>query len=453
MFEITRPPSPSLVPSSVLVHGRPQNKLGASDDTHAARMWLAEQTNPETRRQYELHAKRLIAWLESVQLTLDSCTFVDMSSYLNQLDNPTALTTHIERCVPLTEQAKYRRLFASRSELASNPKTPRKLSGASLRALPKSKPLARAARARKILLSMIRWLQENGYIATFAMPRPQLPNATEISDSAEAATNQASMARKASQDTDMIDLWRAQIRSRLLTEAQWAIIDHTIDRLDWTDATFARCRLVATWLRESGVRRAELAAARFEHMEWVLHEDSGTHFWLWKVIGKGDKIRYVPLTPAMMDSYKRFRLSMYLPYFEHDAFLAPDPSAFIFSDLGTIKHKLNAKRKPKAQTIPGDKPALSQRDENRPPSGTMIYNDICRLADLASKCNPPVVDERIAKLSPHWFRHRRAHDLLKKLHITKVAQYLGHASIETTKIYGFSEEVQLGHEVLNASLP
>ncbi len=447
MLEISQIHTSSLVPAMQGAQGPSRNKLGATSDTHAAEMWLAQQQKPETRRQYTLHALRLIAWLQSVQLTLDSCTFADMSSYLKQLDDPQALSAHIEVNVPLPDQAKFRRLFASRTELSQIPQGTAKPRKRSPRALPSAKPLARATRARKVLLSMIRWLQENGYIATFAMPRPQLPEVPPKTANSETAPKQTAETVLTAEVTATIEVRREQIRSRLLSEGQWGIVDQTIAQLDWKDPTLARCRVVATWLRESGVRRSELAGAKFEHMEWVRHDDSGTHFWLWKVIGKGDKTRYVPLSPAMLDAYKRYRLSQYLPYFEHDAFLAEDPSAFIFYDVRSSK-RMTMDQPPTGVL----KPRRTQT-MNRPLSGTMIYNDICRLARLASQRNPPLVDERIAKLSPHWFRHRRAHDLLKKLHITKVAQYLGHASIETTKVYSFSEEVQLGHEVLNASLP
>lgn len=453
VLEISVIPSQPRATTNVTAQEVLKNKLGATSDTQAVEMWLAQQKKPETRRQYELHARRLIAWLQTIDRTLDSCTFMDMSTYLNQLDDPAALSAHIERYVPLPDQENYRRLFASRSELLSNARTSRKSAKHSLRALPRSKPLARAARARKILLSMIRWLQESGYIGTFAMPRPQLPTATQKNDQSEPATTRGASTATVPDDKVSFELRREQIRSRLLSDAQWATVDQTIERLDWTDVTLARCRLVATWLRESGVRRAELAGARFEHMEWVQHLESGTRFWLWKVIGKGDKVRHVPLTSAMMDSYKRYRLAHGLPYFEHDAFLAANPSSFIFFDRKAVERRLKANRRPNNQAEPVEDATQGVMYENSPLPGTTIYRDVCRLAHLASTSNPPLVDERIAKLSPHWFRHRRANDLLKKLHITKVAQYLGHASIETTKVYSFSEEVQLGHEILSAFAP
>lgn len=426
-----------------------RNKLGATSDTHAVAMWLAQQKKPETRRQYELHARRLLAWLQTIDRSLDSCTFMDMSTYLEQLDNSAALSAHIARYVPFPDQVKYRRLFASKSDLVSSARTSRKPKKPSLRTLPSSKPLARAFRARKILVSMFRWLQESGYISTFAMPRPQLPTTTQKNIQSEPATTQSRSTATVPDDTVTLDLRREQIRSRLLSDAQWATVDQAIEKLDWTVVSLARCRLVATWLRESGVRRAELAGARYEHMEWVQHPKSGTRFWLWKVIGKGDKVRHVPLTPAMMDSYKRYRLAHGLPYFEHDAFLAVNPTSFIFVDRDAVNRSQSEKRRVNNKAEPVEDTTQGSTREHSPLTGATIYRDVCRLAHLAATSNPPKIDERIAKLSPHWFRHRRAHDLLKKHHITKVAQYLGHASIETTKVYSFSEEVQLGHEILN----
>lgn len=65
---------------------------------------------------------------------------------------------------------------------------------------------------------------------------------------------------------------------------------------------------------------------------------------------------------------------------------------------------------------------------------------------------PTDVDRiRVGALSHHWFRHRRAMELTKRLTITQVAQYLDHASIETTKAYVFDDELDLARTVLNTS--
>jgi site-specific recombinase XerD len=86
-------------------------------------------------------------------------------------------------------------------------------------------------------------------------------------------------------------------------------------------------------------------------------------------------------------------------------------------------------------------------------SATSVYNDIKALATAAALMGATDADRaRVAALSPHWFRHRRASQLSKRLTPVHVAQYLGHTSIENTKAYSFYDDVDLARVVLAAAL-
>lgn len=401
-------PRASATPTTV--NAAAHNKLGVTTDAEAIQRWLSEYRTG-TRREYARHAHRLLAWLESVQLGLDTCTFSDLGAYFDQLDDPALLKAHIDRFVPLETQAAFSELFAVTS--ATTPK--------------------RAARSRKILVAMYRWLQISGYVTTIAIPKVHAPD---------------------DGDANRIEITRKQLGSRVLADHQWAIVDDTIEKLDWLDEKQSRCRAIAVWLRESGARKHELAAGRLDAMQRHSGTDGRPPVWLWEILGKGKKTRRIPVTPAMIDAYKRYRLSRGIAFFDHDPFLVPNVSEAdlkrgVEPDTNLFYGVYGAKTKDEASAL-----AVKQhrpRGGVRSVSTTTVYNDIRALAVAASRrCNAQADRDRVAKLTPHWFRHRRALELSRRLNLLQVAQYLGHSSIDTTKAYSLSDEVALARAVLAA---
>ena len=404
-------------PTSTDVTNYPaRNKLGATSDSHAVELWLNEHT-VGTRREYARHSRRLLAWLDSVQLSLNTCTYEHLRKYFDQLDNPILLQEHIQRFIALEHQADFSRLFS--------------VGGIDAIATP-----YRAARSRKIIVALFRWLQLSGYVSTIAIPKVKA-----IDKSGE----------EIDEPTDRTEKQREQLAMRVLADHQWAIVDSAIQQLDWQRESQSRCRAIAIWLRESGVRRQELATARLGAMQRHADATDAPPVWLWRIVGKGKKVRYVAVTPLMIDAFKRYRLAQGIAFFEDDPFLVPRvlgdgekrrPDTFLFYGVYGASTAEDAFSLVVRQH--------RRRSGARSISSTTIYNDIKSLAAAAAAmCNTETDRARVGQLTPHWFRHRRALELTKRLSLVQVAQYLGHASIETTRAYSFEEEVDLARAILN----
>ena len=403
-------------PSTAVTDYAARNKLGATNDAHAVELWLSERTLG-TRREYARHSRRLLAWLDSVQLSLNTCTYEHLRKYFDQLDDPTLLQEHIRRFVTLERQADFSRLFSVGGDEATA--TPH-----------------RAARSRKIIVALFRWLQLSGYVSTIAIPKVKA-----IDNSGEEIDD----------PSDRTEKQREQLAMRVLADHQWAIVDSAIQQLDWQRESQSRCRAIAIWLSESGVRRQELATARLGAMQRHVDATDATPVWLWRIVGKGKKVRYVVVTPAMIDSFKRYRLAQGIPFFEDDPFLVPgalggdknyQPYTFLFYGVYGASTEDDAASLVVKQH--------RRRSGARSISSTTIYNDVKSLAAAAATmCQTETDRARVSQLSPHWFRHRRALELTKRLSLVQVAQYLGHASIETTRAYSFEEEVDLARAILN----
>ena len=119
--------------------------------------------------------------------------------------------------------------------------------------------------------------------------------------------------------------------------------------------------------------------------------------------GKGSKTRVVPLMPRTVEHYSR-----YLSCFHKDACMTD--TDFIFYTV--IHHKRNA--------MSPDTPALFMRQ----------YGNSARL-----ECR-----EFPARMHPHVLRHTRAIHLYRNgVPLELLSQFLGHSSVETTRIYAFAD--------------
>lgn len=410
-------PSRERPTSTGIADSAAHNKLGAINDAHAVVMWLSERA-VGTRREYERHSRRLLAWLESVHLSLNTCTYEHLRKYFDQLDDLTLLQEHISRFIAREKQAHFSRLFG--------------IKGGGVIETPH-----RAARSREVIVALFRWLQTSGYVSKIAIPKVQA-----IDNSSGDAAD----------PTERTEKRREQLAMRVLADHQWAIVDLAINTLDWENELQSRCRAVAMWLRESGARRQELATARLSAMQRHSDATDKPPIWLWRIVGKGKKVRYVAVTPLMIDSFKRYRLAQGIPFFEDDPFLVPlapgdiathQPDTFLFYGL------YGASTDEDASTLVVQQ--HRRRSGARSISSTTIYNDIKSLAiAAAAMCKTETDRARVTLLTPHWFRHRRALELTKKrVSLVQVAQYLGHARVETTKAYSFEEEVDLARMILD----
>lgn len=146
------------------------------------------------------------------------------------------------------------------------------------------------------------------------------------------------------------------------------------------------CRLIVSLLHAAGLRRAELAALDSRNLDTSRN--------ILKVRGKGDKMRDVPMVPALITELERYQRAV-------EAFFGGAPAA-------------------------GD-PLL------RTPSGRRLYPVYI---DRAVKAELGGVPGITGRKSPHVLRHTLATELLNDgSDLNAIKELLGHSSLAATQVY------------------
>lgn len=145
-------------------------------------------------------------------------------------------------------------------------------------------------------------------------------------------------------------------------------------------------RLIVSFLHGTGLRRAELASLDVRSIDFSRN--------VLRVIGKGDKMREVPLVPALVQETERYLQAA-------EAFFGGVPAA-------------------------GD-PLL------RTPSGRRLYPVYI---DRAVKHELGAVPDITGRKSPHVLRHTLATELLNDgSDLNSIKELLGHSSLAATQVY------------------
>ena len=145
-------------------------------------------------------------------------------------------------------------------------------------------------------------------------------------------------------------------------------------------------RLVVSFLHGTGLRRAELASLDVQSLDFERN--------ILKVKGKGDKMRDVPLVPAVVRETERYLEAA-------EVYFGGRPAA-------------------------GD-PLL------RTPSGRRLYPDYI---DRAVKAELGSVPDITGRKSPHVLRHTLATELLNEgSDLNSIKELLGHSSLAATQVY------------------
>ena len=221
---------------------------------------------------------------------------------------------------------------------------------------------------------------------------------------------------------------------RSFSLAQWTFIDGQLAMLPNTSAnqrlTFGLHLLYAT-----GLRLSEVVAATVDDLQWVEYPADAAggepmQGWLLRVVGKGQKLREVPLPVAVVGELARYLVSRGL-----DA----DPE-----DIGNQGAFVLGKASDAAQRAPGLR-AGQAFDARHGIAATTFYDQIkAFFADCASVLRgqgDAKGAERFAKASTHWMRHSHAsHAIAAGMPIEIAQQNLGHASLATTTVYVTTEQ-------------
>jgi site-specific recombinase XerD len=221
---------------------------------------------------------------------------------------------------------------------------------------------------------------------------------------------------------------------RSFSLAQWQFIDAQLKGLSATSAN-QRLGFGLHLLYATGLRLSEVVAATVDDLQWVEYppdasDDQPMQGWLLRVIGKGQRLREVPLPADVVSELNRYLASRGLASHPHD--------------IGNQGAFLLGKASDAAERAPG----LSTGQTIDPRQGiaaTTFYDQIKAFfahcaAVLRGQGDAKGV-ERFYKASTHWMRHSHAsHAIAAGMPIEIAQQNLGHASLATTTVYVTTEK-------------
>ena len=221
--------------------------------------------------------------------------------------------------------------------------------------------------------------------------------------------------------------------SRSFTQTQWRFIEQESDtRADVGERSLLALRLglALELLYGTGLRREEAVAARLDDLHFMRYpaeDGDAIEGWTLKVVGKGGRLREVPVPDSVMDRLKVYLAARGLPP-------APgDPS-----NQGV--HLLGWHAELEAD--------LLQEDADDPRKGILAGTLYTQLKRFFGRCGRKLRDagdipaaERFEKASTHWLRHTHAsHAIAAGVPVQIEQQNLGHMSLDTTTVYVTTED-------------
>ena len=347
--------------------------LSARTDYDAIQAWLRAKRSPHTVRAYRKEAERFLLWAILVKRKpVSSMTVEDCEDYRDFLADPQPKTLWCgqrgrERWGPLW------RPFNGPLDAASE------------------------RHAVVILRTLYGWLASQGYLVgnPWAGVTPRQASAPAIQS------------------------------GRAFTRRQWLLIGEQLKQLADTGAN-RRLGVVLTILYATGMRREELVTRKVSDLSWQAFDD-GTGGWMLSVLGKGMKLREVPVPDAIMKAIQGYLASRGLPT---DPQQPANRNAFL---IGRIDDA--------ARRIPGKEHGFEAKDGIA--AGT-VYDQLKGfLAACADRIHvsSPADSDRLRIASTHWLRHTHgSHAIAAGVPADVVQANLGHASIATTGIYITTEK-------------
>lgn len=361
--------------------------VGADTDLEAIHAWLRSKRSTNTVRAYRKEAERFLLWAILVKKKpLSSMTVEDCEDYRDFLADPQPASVWCgqrgrERWGPLWR--------------------------------PFNGPLdANSERhALAVLKSLYGWLASQGYL----IGNPWAGVASRLSSSPRIQAGRA------------------------FTKKQWLFIGNQVKDLPDTGAN-RRLGLVLALLYVTGLRRDELVRAQVDDLQWQAFDD-GTGGWMLNVVGKGMKLREVPVPDPIME--------MIRDYLRRRG-LSDEPS-----HPGNRGAALVGRIDDALERVPGADRQFDPRDGIA--AGTLydiLKRFFAQCSDRLARTSATDAD-RLRQASTHWLRHTHgSHAIAAGVPIDVVRDNLGHASISTTGIYVSGEKRRRHAEVSRmTSLP
>ncbi len=220
---------------------------------------------------------------------------------------------------------------------------------------------------------------------------------------------------------------------RSFTIVQWGFIESRLRKLPESSAS-TRLRFALHLLYATGLRLSEVVAATVGDLRWVEYpadasDDEPLEGWMLRVVGKGQKVREVPVPTGVVT--------------ELVAYLAARGLAPKVDDIGNQGAFLLGK----ASDVAVRAPALAahlQADPGEGISASTFYDQVktffARCAEVLRGEGDAKGAARFVNASTHWLRHSHAsHAIAAGMPIEIAQQNLGHASLATTTVYVTSE--------------
>ncbi|MBY4898627.1 tyrosine-type recombinase/integrase [Cupriavidus sp. AU9028] len=219
---------------------------------------------------------------------------------------------------------------------------------------------------------------------------------------------------------------------RSFTAQQWEFLCGRLAALPPTSAN-DRLRLALPLLYATGLRLSEVVAATTDHLDWEsLPDPDGkgrVEGWWLEVLGKGNKLRRVPVPPTVMrqlDAYLGTR-----------GFTSDSINGRLPRGVALLGHALDVDtRVAWVRRVPAD-----------PAAPISVHTLADQLKAFFRAAAAEVQDERdaqrLAAASTHWLRHTHiSHALAAGAPLEVVQQNAGHASLDTTTRYVTTEKAR-----------
>ena len=341
-------------------------QISVSNDLEAIKSWLSNSTdNESTYSSYRKEAERLLLWaVITMKKPLSSLNHGDFLEYEKFLLDPQPESTWI-----MPDDWKY----------ARNHKLWR----------PFAMPLSKSSQkqAMSILNTMMSWLVRSGYL---------IGNPLALSKSK----------RKHVQHEV----------TRFLDDDLWAHVKKTImcmpQESDRDRKKFYRARWLFTLLFLGGLRVSEVVNNTMGCFKCRRASDDSDEWWL-EIVGKGGKIRKVPVSDELLSEMMRYRAENGLSTMPYQGDDTPLLLA-VRDDAGYEKKSVT-------------------RNTIHVIVKSVFNMAACNIELMGHDLHGKAISLRQA--SAHWIRHTAASNMAKSMDLIFVRDNLGHANVTTTNRY------------------
>jgi site-specific recombinase XerD len=230
---------------------------------------------------------------------------------------------------------------------------------------------------------------------------------------------------------------------RSLSLAQWQLVREQLQvRLARADSSAnRRLALAVPLLYATGLRLSEVCAATLDDLRWVEYpgdadDEPPLQGWMLRVLGKGQRLREVPVPDALMTQLSTYLVSRGL-----------HAQVENFGNQGAHLLGLASDLEVRAPSLHGGPRAGegARLDPRQGVAPSTLYDQIkaffVECAEVLRTRGEERGAERLARASTHWLRHSHAsHAIAAGMPIEVAQQNLGHASLATTTIYVRTED-------------